>query len=79
MATYEIRYANDAVPDTFDSEDDARNCLTGSWPDGVFADEWEPIGYSNGRARLLFWTSEEEAQNDDGARAHAQIIRVGEE
>lgn len=74
MTTYRVLYAGGDAPDTFESEDEARDCLTGPHPDGVFAEEWDEAGGS--RPRLLFWADADDAENDAGARAYAQIERI---
>jgi len=43
--------------------------------DLVIAPQWDTYG-SDGAMRLLYWESEEAAENDDGSNAMGQIVKT---
>jgi hypothetical protein len=58
---------------TLANEDAVIALIIADYPDYVAAENWEP--QAEGRERLLIWANESAANNDDGARAVAEVVR----
>ena len=41
----------------------------------IFAEQWDTHG-TDGAMRLLYWATEEDADNDDGANAMGQVLKT---
>lgn len=73
--TYQITYSNGDCTTEHDTEDDARNEIARTvGDDAVIHDEWQSCGH-DGEERLLVWSCESDADNDDGAKAVASLRR----
>lgn len=57
-----------------DSNREAVECARVRFPDHVFAEQWDAMD-DDSRGRLLIWKTEDDAENDDGGMAVAQLTR----
>jgi hypothetical protein len=76
--TYDIRYRNGDRADmaVISLEHAEEICRDRFGPQVVIHDEWEPSG--GNLERRLVWANEDDAENDVGANAVAEIIRVAD-
>jgi len=76
-------YTVDDVVDDLDPDGFVADEVTGDglcdavldYADFIYAEQWDEIG-TDGAMRLLYWESEEDADNDDGANALGQITKT---
>lgn len=77
--TIAINYAGSGAISECLTIEEARAILEDQYPGCVFAEQWDADGTNDeGRPmeRLLVWASEQDADNDPGVRAVAQIERL---
>ena len=73
--TFEISADSDA-----DAVLAAERLLADEYEDVVSADQWDADGTTNDdepRKRILFWATEDDAENDAGANAIGELSTVG--
>lgn len=71
MPGYEVSFTNGSRPEHFDTYQDALDWVSS---------RYEEVGHdgdlSGGGDRTLFWDTEEDSIDDDGARAAGSIYRL---
>ena len=71
-----ISYANGQASREVETLDEATAILTAQYGDAVVVqDEWESANYDGSAERLVVWANEQDAQDDAGQNAVAEIIR----
>lgn len=74
--TLTIHHSNGNQTRYADTMRDAIRVLKSQYgEDVVIHDEWEPVNFDGSRERKLVWANEEDADNDAGQNAVAEIIR----
>ncbi len=76
MTTYQITFTNGRRHETCDTYAEALAWVRSEYPDGVVGHDGDLEGFGD---RTLFWASEQESENDDGARAAGSICKLEDE
>lgn len=71
--TLEIHHSNGNASRYPESYADAIRVLKAEYGDDIVTADWE--AHTPDSERMLVWADEESAENDDGAKAVAEIIR----
>ena len=68
-----VSYGNGKSQQVFLTQLEAEEALEREYPDVEFG-EWEQDDPFSDRQRMLVWASEDDAENDDGQNAVAEIV-----
>lgn len=82
MKSYVLSWSDGATSEIMAADDDAaiEQATTILGGDPVIADQWDADGWNDDDEpckRLLIWSDEASAENDDGKNAIAQLSTVG--
>lgn len=72
--TYEVTFTNGEEAERYDTYEQAKESVLARWPDAEIGHDGDLDGFGD---RTLFWLSEEDSENDDGARALGSIREAG--
>jgi hypothetical protein len=78
MMTICIEYADGRVSE-YVSEQQARDQIERDYPSAVYAEQWDQSGWNDDgqqMERLCIWATEDDAEDDFGAKAVAQLTRI---
>lgn len=76
---FEISFTNGRQPIPFNTLDEAESWVSEEYPEGTYGhdgDLRDPTMRGDPSARTLFWSTEKDAENDDGAKAAGEIRRI---